>query len=130
MTIDLIDYEHGICALDSGFFRKRLDATHPIIEDGHAAIVDTGINASVPLVQEALSTKGVRPEDVDFIMLTHRPVDGAGSRSDSYPVEITTPRSDSNPIGQGSRLNWQGRAVCFIGAPLCPLGSVVLARGV
>ncbi len=56
MTIDLIDYEYGICALDAVFFRKRLDAIHPIIEDGHAAIVDTGINASVPLVQEALAS--------------------------------------------------------------------------
>lgn len=74
MTIDLIDYEHGICALDSGFFRKRLDAIHLIIEDGHADIVETGINASVPLVRESLSTKGVLPEDVDFIMLTHIPL--------------------------------------------------------
>ena len=58
--IDVIDYEHGISALDSGFFRKRLDAIHFIIEDGHGTIVDTGINASVPLVLETLSTKGLR----------------------------------------------------------------------
>ena len=77
MTIDLIDYEHGISALDSGFFRKRLDAIHFIIEDGHVAIVDTGINASVPLVQEALSTKGLRPQDVDYIFLTHIHLDHA-----------------------------------------------------
>ena len=81
MTIDLIDYEHGISALDSGFFRKRLDAIHFIIEDGHAAIVDTGINASVPLVLEALSTKGLRPEDVDYIFLTHIHLDHAGGAS-------------------------------------------------
>ena len=81
MTIDLIDYEHGISALDSGFFRKRLDAIHLIVEDGHAAIVDTGINASVPLVLEALSTKGLRPVDVDFIMLTHIHLDHAGGAS-------------------------------------------------
>ena len=79
--IDVIDYEHGISALDSGFFRKRLDAIHFIIEDGHAAIVDTGINASVPLVLEALSTKGLRPEDVDFIFLTHIHLDHAGGAS-------------------------------------------------
>ena len=81
MTIDLIDYEHGISALDSGFFRKRLDAIHLIVEDGRAAIVDTGINASVPLLLEALSTKGLRPEDVDFIMLTHIHLDHAGGAS-------------------------------------------------
>ena len=81
MTIDLIDYEHGISALDSGFFRKRLDAIHFIIEDGHAAIVDTGINASVPLVLEALSTKGLRAKDVDYIFLTHIHLDHAGGAS-------------------------------------------------
>ena len=81
MTIDLIDYEHGISALDSGFFRKRLDAIHLIVEDGHAAIVDTGINASVPLVLEALSTKGLRPEDVNYIFLTHIHLDHAGGAS-------------------------------------------------
>ena len=81
MTIDLIDYEAGISALDSGFFRKRLDAIHLIIEDGHAAIVDTGINASVPLVLEALSTKGLRPQDVDYIFLTHIHLDHAGGAS-------------------------------------------------
>ena len=81
VTIDLIDYEHGISALDSGFFRKRLDAIHFIIESGHVAIVDTGINASVPLVLEALSTKGLGPKDVDFIMLTHIHLDHAGGAS-------------------------------------------------
>ena len=81
MTIDLIDYQHGVSALDSGFFRKRLDAIHFIIEDGHAAIVDTGINASVPLVLEALSAKGLRPVDVDYIFLTHIHLDHAGGAS-------------------------------------------------
>ena len=81
MAIDLIDYAHGISALDSGFFRKRLDAIHLIVEDGHVAIVDTGINASVPLVLEALSTKGLRPEDVDYIFLTHIHLDHAGGAS-------------------------------------------------
>ena len=81
MTIDMINYEHGISALDSGFFRKRLDAIHFIIEDGHAAIVDTGINASVPLVHEALSTNGLRAEDVDYIFLTHIHLDHAGGAS-------------------------------------------------
>ena len=105
MTIDLIDYEYGICALDSVFFRKRLDAIHPIIEDGHAAIVDTGINASVPLVQEALSTKGVRPEDVDFIMLTHIHLDHAGGASQLLPnARLTVPPRGARHLADPSKL--------------------------
>lgn len=78
MTIDLIDYEHGISALDSGFHRPRLDAIHLMIEDGRAAIIDTATTHSVPLVLEALAAKGLGPEQVDYVILTHIHLDHAG----------------------------------------------------
>lgn len=78
MTIDLIDYEHGISALDSGFHRPRLDAIHLMVENGRAAIIDTATAHSVPLVLEALRVKGLGPEHVDFILLTHIHLDHAG----------------------------------------------------
>ena len=78
MAIDLIDHEHGISALDSGFHRPRLDAIHLMVERGRVAIIDTATAHSVPLVLEALNTKGFGPADVELVMLTHIHLDHAG----------------------------------------------------
>jgi len=74
----VIDYEHGISAIDSGYHRPLLDAIHLMVEGDRAAIIDTGTNRSVPLVLEALRQKGLRPEQVDFVILTHIHLDHAG----------------------------------------------------
>ncbi len=75
---DVIDYEFGISAIDSGYQRSRLAAIHLIIENGRAAIVDTGVNSSVPHVLEALRMKGIAPAQVDYVVLTHIHLDHAG----------------------------------------------------
>ena len=75
---DIIDYEFGISAIDSRYQRPLLGAIHLIVEGGRAAIVDTGVNSSVPLVLEALRDKGLRPEQVDYVILTHIHLDHAG----------------------------------------------------
>jgi len=74
----VIDYEHGISAIDSGYYRPMLDAIHLMVEGGRAAIIDTGTNHSVPLVLAAMRAKGLRPEQVDFVILTHIHLDHAG----------------------------------------------------
>ena len=74
----VIDYEHGISAIDSGYIRPTLDAIHLMVEGGRAAIIDTGTNHSVPLVLEAMRRKGLAPEQVDYVILTHVHLDHAG----------------------------------------------------
>jgi glyoxylase-like metal-dependent hydrolase (beta-lactamase superfamily II) len=74
----VIDYEYGISAIDSGYLRPMLDAIHLIVESERAAIVDTGTNYSVPRVLEALAAKGLTPEQVDWVILTHIHLDHAG----------------------------------------------------
>lgn len=74
----VIDYEHGISAIDSGYLRPTLDSIHLMVEGGRAAIVDTGTNYSVPLVLAAMREKGLAPEQVDFVILTHIHLDHAG----------------------------------------------------
>jgi len=74
----VIDYEHGISAIDSGYHRPMLDAIHLLVEGDRAAIIDTGTNHSVPLVLEALRQKGLVPAQVDFVILTHIHLDHAG----------------------------------------------------
>src|SRR5271157_4728968 len=41
-------YEHGIHAIDLGYIRPGLAASHLIVRAGRAAFVDTGPNGSVP----------------------------------------------------------------------------------
>jgi hydroxyacylglutathione hydrolase len=75
---DLIDYDHGICAIDSGYQRPLMDAIHLVVEGGRAAIIDTGTRDSVPRVLAALKAKGLGPGSVDYVMLTHVHLDHAG----------------------------------------------------
>lgn len=74
----ITDYEHGISAIDSGFGRPLLAAIHLVVEAGRAALVDTGNNASLPIVLEAIRSRGLTPEQVDFVILTHIHLDHAG----------------------------------------------------
>jgi len=76
--LQVIDYAHGISAIDSGYQRPMLDAIHLMVEGGRAAIIDTGTNHSVPLVLEAMRQKGLKPEQVDYVILTHIHLDHAG----------------------------------------------------
>ncbi len=75
---DVTDYEFGISAIDSGYQRPQLGAIHLIVEGGRAAIVDTGVNSSVPRVLDALRVKGIAPAQVDYVILTHIHLDHAG----------------------------------------------------
>lgn len=74
----ILDYAHGISAMDSGFLRPWLAAVHLIVEGDRAAIVDTATNAAVPRVLAALGAKGIAPEQVDYVILTHIHLDHAG----------------------------------------------------
>ena len=75
---DVIDYGYGISTVDSGYQRPRLDAIHLIVEGNRAAVVDTGVNSSVPRVLAALRAKGIAPAQVDYVVLTHIHLDHAG----------------------------------------------------
>lgn len=75
---DLTHYPNGIHALDSGYGRPALAAIYIVVEQGRAAIIDTGTNASVPRVLSALAVLGVAPTAVDWVMLTHVHLDHAG----------------------------------------------------
>ncbi|MCO5100379.1 MAG: MBL fold metallo-hydrolase [Burkholderiaceae bacterium] len=99
MTIPaFIDYEHGISAIDSGFERPMLDAVHLVVEGGRAALVDTASNASLPKVLSALDAKGLSPEDVDWVLLTHVHLDHAGGAG-SYMRHFRNARLTVHPRG-------------------------------
>jgi len=74
----VIDYENGISAIDAGYHRPMLTAIHLLVEGDRAAVIDTGTNSSAPLVLEALRHKGLTPDQVDYVILTHVHLDHAG----------------------------------------------------
>jgi len=89
----IIDYEHGISAIDSGFGRPLMDAIHLVVEGDRAALVDTGTNASLPHVMAALAAKGLAPEQVEYVILTHIHLDhagGAGAFMRAFPNAVLT----------------------------------------
>ena len=70
--------EHGIHVIDTGFHRPVFDAAYLIVENGHAAFIDTGINDSVPRLLAALGAAGLGPDAVDYVIPTHVHLDHAG----------------------------------------------------
>jgi glyoxylase-like metal-dependent hydrolase (beta-lactamase superfamily II) len=72
------DLGHGITAIDTGYIRPSFDASHLVVEDGRAAFVDVGTGHSVPGLLAALEAKGLPPDAVDFVIVTHVHLDHAG----------------------------------------------------
>ena len=84
----LIEYDHGIYAFDSGYVRPLLASIHLIVENGRAAFVDTGNNASLPAALTALASLDLTPDNVDYVILSHIHLDhagGAGAMMRAFP---------------------------------------------
>jgi glyoxylase-like metal-dependent hydrolase (beta-lactamase superfamily II) len=69
---------HGIHTIDTGFGRPAFDAAYLVVEHGRGAFIDSGTNYSVPRFLATLAEVGLRPADVDWLILTHVHLDHAG----------------------------------------------------
>jgi glyoxylase-like metal-dependent hydrolase (beta-lactamase superfamily II) len=75
----VIDYPHGISAIDTEFTGKlQLDASHLVVDAGEAAFIDVGSNYSIPVLMAGLAAKGLAPEQVRYVCVTHVHLDHAG----------------------------------------------------
>lgn len=74
----ITDYDNGVSAIDADYLRPGLAAIHLIVENGRAALVDTGTSSSVAGVMEVLQKKNLAPEDVAYVFVTHIHLDHAG----------------------------------------------------
>lgn len=86
--LELLRYDHGIYALDSGYIRPQLAALHLIVEQGRVIIIDTASHTSLPRVLEALRLLDLTPASVDYVFLTHIHLDhagGAGVMMQAFP---------------------------------------------
>ncbi len=78
----VIDFEHGISAIDAQFHRPKRAAIHLLVEKGTAALIDTGTAFSIPGVIEVLQQKNLAVEDIAYVILTHIHLDHAGGASE------------------------------------------------
>lgn len=69
---------HGIHCIDTGYYRPGLAAVYLIVDNGEAALIETGTVPTLPTVFEALERCGVTPTQVRWIMPTHVHLDHAG----------------------------------------------------
>ena len=88
MPNPLIDYHNGIYAFDAGYVRPLLAAIHLIESEGRCAFVDTANFEVMPQALAALEARGLGPENVDYVILTHIHLDhagGAGVMMEAFP---------------------------------------------
>ena len=83
-----VHYGHGIYAIDAHYVKPQLAAVHLIVENGRAALIDTGSNDALPRVKAALAALGIADDQVDYVLLTHIHLDhagGAGAMMQAFP---------------------------------------------
>jgi glyoxylase-like metal-dependent hydrolase (beta-lactamase superfamily II) len=68
----------GLYLIDTDYVRPGLAAAHLLVDDGHAAFIDTGPGPAAPRLLAALDEVGLAPEQVDYLFLTHVHLDHAG----------------------------------------------------
>lgn len=75
----ILEYDHGIRAIDTQLTGvPMLAASHLLVDDGEAALVDVGSNYSVPVLMAALARQGIAPSQVRYVCVTHVHLDHAG----------------------------------------------------
>ncbi|KAF0280483.1 MBL fold metallo-hydrolase [Spiribacter aquaticus] len=68
----------GLIRIDTGYLRPAHTACYLVIDQGRAALVDTGVVHSVAVILEALAASGLDRSAVDWVIPTHVHLDHAG----------------------------------------------------
>jgi glyoxylase-like metal-dependent hydrolase (beta-lactamase superfamily II) len=69
---------HQVTCIDTAYQRPGLAACYLIESEGEAAFIDTGTSHTVPILMSVLGAKGIRPDQVKFVIPTHVHLDHAG----------------------------------------------------
>ena len=69
---------NGVWCIDTGYHRPRFDAAYLLVDDGRAALFDTGTNPAVPRLLAALDALGLPRDAVDWVIPSHVHLDHAG----------------------------------------------------
>lgn len=64
--------------IDCNYIIPEAMSSYLLVEEDRAAFVEVNTNYAIPRLKEALDERGMTPEQVDFIILTHVHLDHAG----------------------------------------------------
>jgi glyoxylase-like metal-dependent hydrolase (beta-lactamase superfamily II) len=78
MSRDYHDLPFGITCIDTHYTRPGMTASYLLVEAGRAVFIETGPLLAVPRLLAGLAQKGLTPQDVDAIIVTHVHLDHAG----------------------------------------------------
>lgn len=79
MTHGVFDCGAGISTVDALYDGNEMQtAVHILVENGRAAVIDSATAHAAPRILAALAARGVSPEQVDYVVLTHVHLDHAG----------------------------------------------------
>lgn len=111
ITEKLTELPEQITCIDTGYIRPRLAGCYLLVENGMAAIIETGTAYSLDTIKAVLQIKGIEPGNVRYIMPTHVHLDhagGAGHLMRQFPSAelVVHPRGARHMIDP-SKL-WQG----------------------
>lgn len=98
------DYATGISVIDAQYHRPGRAAIHLVVENGVAALIDTGTRFSVPGVMAVLAQKNIAPEQIAYVFLTHIHLDHAGGASE-FMRQLPNAQLVVHPRGAAHMIN-------------------------
>ena len=73
-----MEYAGGVNAIDADFHREHMAACYMVEADSEVAFIEVGTNSSTPRLMKVLESRGWKPEDVAYVIVTHVHLDHAG----------------------------------------------------
>ena len=61
---------HGITCIDTGYHRAGLAACYLVVDEGEAALIETGTALNLPAILQALAECDVAPQRHDCLLYT------------------------------------------------------------
>jgi len=77
-TQEVINVAEGIIVIDSGYYSKDFASIYLLRQNNKVAIIETGTNYSVPILENVLIKNGLSLLDVSYVIPTHVHLDHAG----------------------------------------------------
>jgi len=71
----------GITTIDCQYVYPRFAAAYLMVDQGRAVFIENNTSHAVPLLLQALKEQGLKPDCVDYVIITHVHLDHAGGSS-------------------------------------------------